>query len=93
MNEKSLNIKSWVDIKEKYLDKERRTEIELEAEVIAQLLLARSEVGLSQRELAIKSGVKQPVIARIESQVSSPTLSTLVKLLDALGKKLNIKDI
>lgn len=44
---------------------------------------ARTRAGLSQRQLAERSGVQQPNIAAIESGRSQPTASTLEKLLTA----------
>jgi len=54
------------------------------------LIKARKERGISQRELERLSGVKQPIIARIESGTVSPKLDTVMKLLAAMGKKLEI---
>ncbi len=44
----------------------------------------REDKGLSQRDLARMTGLKQPQIARIESGDYLPTLETLWKLADAL---------
>ena len=52
--------------------------------VIGELVKLRKEKGLSQSELAQKSGNKQQVISRIENKENSPTLKTLCSLLDAL---------
>ena len=57
---------------------------------MGELVKARKEQGISQRELEKISGVKQPVIARIEKGTSSPQLDTVIKLLAALGKTLAI---
>ena len=57
------------------------------------MIRARQEKGISQKKLEELSGVKQPVIARMESGASSPTLSTVMKLLAPLGKKLAVVDI
>lgn len=45
----------------------------------------RLAAGLSQAELASKMDMKQPNIARIEKKPSDPSLSTLIKLANALG--------
>ena len=58
--------------------------------IINELIRAREEKGISQKKLEELSGVKQPVIARIEKGKSSPNTDTLVKLLTPLGKKLVI---
>lgn len=50
----------------------------------------REDKGLSQRDLAKITGIKQPQIARIESGDYLPTVETLWKLADALGAKVII---
>ena len=50
----------------------------------------REDKGLSQRDLARITGIKQPQIARIESGDYLPTLETLWKLADALKAKVII---
>jgi len=54
------------------------------------LRYGRRRAGLSQRELARRSGVPQPAIARIEAGTGSPRLSSLVRLLDAAGFTLEV---
>ena len=67
-----------------------RAEIEFETELIGKLIAAREEQGLSQRDLAEMTGVRQPAIARLESMRSTPQISTLFKLLNPLGYTLSI---
>jgi DNA-binding phage protein len=52
----------------------------------------RSRTGLSQVELAKKSGVSQPMVARLEKGDSSrtPTFDTIFKVLRALGYSMSI---
>ena len=46
----------------------------------------REEKGWNQQELSLNSGVKGPVISRIESgKVKNPNEDTIIKLADALG--------
>ena len=54
------------------------------------LTLLRKEKGISQKQLEELSGVKQPVIARMEKGYTSPQLDTILKLLLPLGKTLAI---
>lgn len=49
---------------------------------------ARRRAGLSQRQLAVKVGVSQPQIARIESGAVVPRVDTLDRLLEACGEGL-----
>jgi transcriptional regulator with XRE-family HTH domain len=52
------------------------------------LRLARRRAGLSQRELASRTGVAQPTIARIEVGKDDPRFSTLTRLLRACNESL-----
>ena len=59
-------------------------ETRTEYAVLGQLVKLRNEKGLSQSELAEKTGNKQQVISRIENKENSPTLKTLCAILDVL---------
>lgn len=72
------------------LTPEERAAIEFETDLICKIAEAREQKGLSQRELAELSGVKQPAIARIESMKSTPQVNTLLKILLPLGYTLSI---
>jgi len=61
-----------------------------EYEVMKLLVEARSEMGMSQSELARRTGIKQPNISRLERGVCSPTLDTLSALAKGLGKELKV---
>ena len=52
---------------------------------------ARQEAGLTQRELAARLGVSQPVVARLESAGANPRLSTLRRVLRASGHDLDLE--
>lgn len=52
---------------------------------------ARCMAGLSQRELADRAGVSQPVISAYERGRREPSLSTLARLVAATGCELTIK--
>ncbi len=67
-----------------------KAQIEFETELIGKLIEARETKGLSQRDLAELSGVKQPAIARLESMRTTPQIDTLFKLLSPLGYTLSI---
>ena len=51
---------------------------------------ARSRAGITQRELALISGMKQPQIARIENGTTQPSIPTLGRVLDSLGYGLEL---
>ena len=55
--------------------------------LIGELIRARQERGITQKQLEELSGVTQPVIAR---GTTSPNIFTVMKILAPLGKKLAI---
>lgn len=69
--------------------KEKYDELELEYNIKRDLIRARIENGLSQKDLAALVGTKQSAISRFESQGSNPTIAQVQKIAAALGK--NIK--
>ena len=50
----------------------------------------RSRAGLTQQELARKMGTTQPVVARLESGRTRPSMRTLERLAEATGARLVI---
>ena len=72
---------------------EQELEIQLEMDIINATIEARKKNNLTQRELSKRSGVKQPVIARIEKCVNSPQTSTLIKLLYPMGYTIRVVPI
>lgn len=91
MNE---NFTKWDDFeKELGLTTEQEIEIKLEMDIINATIEARKNSKLSQRELANKSGLKQPVIARVESRTRSPQVSTLLRMLYPIGYTLKVVPI
>ncbi len=60
------------------------------ARIINELAEERIRNGISQRELAEKTGLKQSAIARMESLQSTPRLDTLIRVANALNIKLEI---
>ncbi len=53
------------------------------------VLEARRRAGLSQRALALRSGVAQPTIAKIERRRADATVATVERLLAACGLELH----
>lgn len=60
-------------------------EVQLEDQTASALAAFREQQGMSQRTLAEVSGIKQPMIARIERGGQVPTITTFGKLIRALG--------
>ena len=69
---------------------EEIAESNMRVALITELIKARQEQGISQRQLEALSGVKQPQIARMERGDANPQLDTILKVLAPLGKTLAI---
>ena len=80
----------WQDIRKKLFTQEENAESDLRVALIGELIKARQDRGITQKQLEILSGVKQPVIARMENGTSIPKLSTILKVLAPLGKTLAV---
>ena len=67
-------------------------EVAMHLKIAQTIEVLRNEVGLTQKQLATKAGVSQPMIARLErgDQDRIPTLATINKVLSALGYKANL---
>ena len=50
-----------------------------------ELRIKRTEVGLTQKELALKVGVQQPQISKIEHGVCEPDVKTAKRIAKVLG--------
>lgn len=59
-------------------------------EIIAQLVEARLEQGVSQAELARRIGTQPSNLCRLESGAQNPTLDMLLKIAGALGKDIKL---
>lgn len=55
------------------------------------LISARQAAGISQQELSMKSGITQADISKMENGKANPSIRTLRKLADAMGKTLRIE--
>ena len=62
-----------------------------EYEIIRQIIKARSEQNITQKELADKLGIKQSNISRLESGSYNPSLDFLQRVAEGLGKELHIE--
>ena len=83
----------WTDVEEELFTAEERAASKVRVAIMLELTRARNERGLSQRGLEELSGVKQPVIARMENGSTSPQLDTVLKVLAPLGKTLYVGDL
>lgn len=70
---------------------EEYRQLEPEYDIAATIMRARIGAGLTQEELARRSGMKASNISRLETGNSMPTVRTLTQLAKAMGKRLSIE--
>lgn len=66
-------------------------ENEARYQLMMMVLRARNEGHLTQSELAERTGLRQSNISRIEKGQSMPSIATLAKIAQGLGKRLEIR--
>ncbi len=81
---------NWESYRKTHFTSEEIAENNLVAELVGQMIQARKEEHLSQRDLESITGIKQSVIAKMESGKTDPHLSTVLKLLFSMGKTLTV---
>ena len=93
-NDYVKSLTTWSDLKPKLnLTQEEWDEISLKNRIIGEIIEARQSQDVTQQYLEELSGVRQPVIARLEGNTSDPRLTTILKILRPLGKTLAIVPI
>lgn len=85
-------MQKWSDVRTniKSLTENENDEIELAVQLVATIIKRRQELGLTQRQLAYKTGIKQSAIARFESLGAVPRIDTLCKLSKSLGLEVKL---
>lgn len=63
---------------------------EMKQTLVRDILATRHSMNMTQKNVEAICGVKQPVIARLERGMTDPQLTTILKVLAALGKTLAI---
>jgi len=81
------HLEELLDNPENRLEYER---YKAEYEFRKQLYQARKNANLSQAEVAERSGLTQQSVSRIE-KTSNATISSIIKYLQAVGAKLDVK--
>ncbi len=92
MNKSAIGT-SWEDARKRLFTPEEIAASDLRVAIVGEIIRARHEHGISQKRLEELSGVKQPIIARLEKGLTNPQLDTVLKLLVPLGKTLVITDL
>ena len=84
--------KALKEVKLKKIDKKPFfMEYDIETEVSELIINTRTQLGITQKQLADKSGISQANISKIENGNYRPSILTLKKIADGLGKRLIIE--
>ena len=78
--------RSWDEVRAELFTPEEIAASDLRVTLIGELIKARQEKGLSQKKLEELSGVKQPIIARMEKGITSPQIDTIHESIGPIGK-------
>ena len=84
---------TWSEHRKILFSSEEIAASDLRVAIIGELIKVRNDQGISQKKLEELSGVKQQVIARIETGSVNAQIETILKLLAPLGKTLAIVPI
>ena len=84
---------TWDELEQELFTPEEIATSDLRVNLIGELIAARLEKGISQKELEELSGVKQPIIAEMEKGSTSPQLGAVLRVLASLGKTLAVVPI
>lgn len=84
---------SWDNFEKETFTPEEIAASNLRVAIVNEIIQSRKDNGLTQKQLEEISGVRQPIIARLEKGTTDPQLSTLLKVLAPLGKTLAISDL
>lgn len=72
-------------------DKPILIDYDIEAELCELIVTTRTQLGITQKQLAEKSGVSQANISKIENGSYRPSIPILKRIADGLGKRLVIE--
>lgn len=60
--------------------------------IYARLIAERRRLGISQQELAVRAGLRREKVNRLESKGEDAGLDDVLRLLDALGLELAVRE-
>ncbi|ANU10133.1 helix-turn-helix domain-containing protein [Planococcus antarcticus DSM 14505] len=73
------------------IGEEKVKQLRTEGYIAAQIKVRRQELGYSQQQLADKTGLQKSTIGRIEAGLNSPSLTTLLIILEELDMDITVR--
>lgn len=88
-------LRKWNQVREELLSDSETAkvyeELRPQYEVISQIIKARDAQGITQAELAERTGIRQSNISRLEGGNYNPSLEFLSRIARGLGMELHIE--
>lgn len=82
-------IRKKKNMKEERSQKQKR--LSHNSQILRALLTARNSRKMTQQELAVRSGINQDNISKIENGVYNPSLAIISRLADAMDMDLHLQ--
>lgn len=92
-NKKYSEFPTWEEVESDLFSPEEIAASNLKVALMEELINSRKEKNITLKKLEEMTGVKEPVIAKMEKGSTAPSLGTMLKVLAALGKTLYIGDL
>ncbi len=86
-NEVKERILSDADVRKEY------DSLEPEYQLIRAMITCRQELRMSQQKLSNITGINRADISRLENGTANPSLKTMKRIAEGLGRKLEIRFI
>jgi len=84
---------TWRELEKSICTPEEIVKNRLGAKIMVEIIKARQERGVTQRELSEIIGIPQPHISRLENGNTNTSIDTVMKVLASLGKTLKVVDL
>ena len=82
--------KTWRDVQKELYSPEEIAASDARVKLAIALSKARKAQGLTQKELSEKTGIRQPVISRLEHGDTATQIDTLIRLFAAMNLKMQV---
>lgn len=82
--------KTWHDVQKEFYSPEEIAASDARVKLAIALSKARKAQGLTQKELSEKTGIRQPVISRLEHGDTATQIDTLIRLFAAMNMKMQV---
>ena len=85
-------MKTWEQARNEItsITEEEKQEIRQMAQLVARIIERRQALGLTQKQLAERAGLKQEAVARLESARTMPRVDTLLRVSNSLNLHLSL---